>query len=369
MADTKKWVYDARSTQDLITVMTTVRNMSFDGVIIDHRVSDDFHLPKRMRLIVAIEDNAQLVDMPKGAMVLSRHEEMLQYAASQGHDTALEITVCDEASMQAAAGHKDHPWINHLYVRLKDKTNIPLELILAEYQRGQISVFKVVCNPDDAQVAFGVMESGCQGVVVQGKTLEELFFYDTLMQSSRGMRMELLPLCVTKVSHVGLGRRLCLDTTDIMTQDEGMIVGSTSQGGLLVSSETHYLPYMQLREFRVNAGAVHSYVWAPERRTAYLSDLRAGSKVLCVNTQGHTREVTIGRIKSERRPLLMIEAADEAGNPINTIVQDDWHIRLFDAQGQPVNASDIAPGTRLLGAISKKGRHVGINIDETIDEY
>ena len=60
-----------------------------------------------------------------------------------------------------------------------------------------------------------------------------------------------------------MGDRGCIDTTSIMTKDEGMIVGSTSAGGILVCSETHYLPYMELRPFRVNAGGVHSYVLSP----------------------------------------------------------------------------------------------------------
>ncbi len=40
-----------------------------------------------------------------------------------------------------------------------------------------------------------------------------------------------------------------------------MIIGSTGWGGIFVCSGTHYLPHMNLREFRVNIGAVHSYIW------------------------------------------------------------------------------------------------------------
>ena len=81
-----------------------------------------------------------------------------------------------------------------------------------------------------------------------------------------------------------------------MTAEEGMIIGSTGWGGIFVCSETHYLPHMNLREFRCNAGGVHSYVWGPSNIAVYLSELRAGSRVLAVDTQGRTRVVTVGLI-------------------------------------------------------------------------
>ena len=46
-----------------------------------------------------------------------------------------------------------------------------------------------------------------------------------------------------------------------MGQDEGMIVGSTSAGGIFVCIETHNLPYMELRSFLVNAGAYILMFW------------------------------------------------------------------------------------------------------------
>ena len=46
-----------------------------------------------------------------------------------------------------------------------------------------------------------------------------------------------------------------------------MLIGSTSQGGILACPEVFFLPYMELRPFRVNAGGVHSYVYAMNDRT------------------------------------------------------------------------------------------------------
>lgn len=72
--------------------------------------------------------------------------------------------------------------------------------------------------------------------------------------------LSLVNVTVCAVRHTGLGHRVCVDTTSVMSTEEGMIVGSTGWGGIFVCSETHYLPHMNLREFRVNAGAVHSYI-------------------------------------------------------------------------------------------------------------
>jgi 3-dehydroquinate synthase II/3-amino-4-hydroxybenzoic acid synthase len=164
-----------------------------------------------------------------------------------------------------------------------------------------------------------------------------------------------------------MGVRGCIDTTGLMTKDEGMLVGSTSNGGILVCSETHYLPYMNLRPFRVNAGAVHSYVWMPNDTAEYISDLQAGSKVLCVNTKGETRELTVGRMKLEVRPLLLIKGI-AAGQPLSVFVQDDWHIRIMGADGKPKNANKIKPGDELLAYLCEPGRHVGVKVKETIQE-
>lgn len=175
------------------------------------------------------------------------------------------------------------------------------------------------------------------------------------------------PLEITEVKHAGMGARACIDTTGLMNTAEGMLVGSTSLGGVFVCSETHYLPYMNLRPFRVNAGAVHSYIWMPNDRAEYLTDLRAGSKVLCVNTKGEARELTVGRVKIEIRPLLLIRGIAQK-QEINVIVQDDWHIRLMGADGQPKNATELKAGDCLLAYLSKPGRHVGIQVEETIIE-
>jgi 3-amino-4-hydroxybenzoic acid synthase len=118
----------------------------------------------------------------------------------------------------------------------------------------------------------------------------------------------------------------------------------------------------------VNAGAVHSYVWTPEGRTAYITDLEVGTQVLAVNTAGVARPVLVGRVKTEVRPLRLI-VAEAGGTRVNVLLQDDWHVRIFDANGEVRNCSTIEPGDKLLSHICEPGRHVGIKVEETISEW
>lgn len=62
--------------------------------------------------------------------------------------------------------------------------------------------------------------------------------------------------------------------------------------------------YINSRPFRVNAGAVHAYVQAPNGKTAYLSELRSGSDVLVADAAGRTRSAVVGRCKVEVRPMV-----------------------------------------------------------------
>ncbi|HEX9059692.1 MAG TPA: 3-dehydroquinate synthase II, partial [Clostridia bacterium] len=220
---------------------------------------------------------------------------------------------------------------------------------------------------EDAVIAFGVMEKGSDGVLLSTDSMEEIVEVDKFMKKEKTTNVKMVCAKVTEVRHIGMGERACIDTTSILKQNEGMIIGSTSSGGILVSSETHYLPYMDLRPFRVNAGAVHSYVWGADGMTPYISDLKAGSKLLGVDTDGNAREVLVGRVKIEVRPLLLINAEAD-GVAINVIVQDDWHIRIFGSSGEVRNASEIKPGDELLGYVCQSGRHVGLKIDENIIE-
>jgi 3-dehydroquinate synthase II/3-amino-4-hydroxybenzoic acid synthase len=316
-------------------------------------------------LITEIQDESNLRDIPAEEIVFSDNQKLLEIAARKGYRTCVGLVVADREALEKS-------WVtaskfDFAVVDFDLPTNIPLELIIARLQNRKVKILRKVDNLADMEVAFGVLEQGSDGVLFTGSDIEGIRKLTQYVSTGEKLPIELCPLLITQVEHIGLGARACIDTTSIMSQEEGMLVGSTSGGGILVCSETHYLPYMNLRPFRVNAGAVHSYIWMPDNKAEYVTDLTAGSKVLYVNIRGEARAISVGRIKIEVRPLLLIKG-EVGGRELNVIVQDDWHIRLMGSDGQPRNATKIQPGEQLLAHLGKPGRHVGIAVNETIIE-
>ena len=277
----------------------------------------------------------------------------------------LALTVDDSDSLDQAV--KLAPRADVLLLELTDPTNIPLELVLATTQELDVRVGKRVRTATDGATSAMTLEMGADLLLLDSSDTQEIMALDNAFAASQTEKLELVKAVVTGIAHVGMGDRVCIDTTSELRQDEGMLLGSTSSGGIFTCSETHDLPYMDIRPFRVNAGALHLYVWGPCNKTYYLSDLRAGQEILAVSTSGEARPVTIGRLKIERRPMLQVEAEID-GTPVNTFIQDDWHVRLMSADGKILPSSEIRPGDALLAYADTPGRHVGIKIDETVKE-
>jgi 3-dehydroquinate synthase II len=75
----------------------------------------------------------------------------------------------------------------------------------------------------------------------------------------------------------------------------------------------------------------------------------------------------VGRVKIERRPLLLVEATGPYG-PVNTILQNAETIRLVGLEGEAISVVKIHAGDQVLGYVEKAGRHFGHKIEETITE-
>jgi 3-dehydroquinate synthase II/3-amino-4-hydroxybenzoic acid synthase len=357
--------FDGRNLKNEEGTLSLVANLSFENLLIDFEMLNRIKPQKKMKIIVAVNCKEEIDGVAKDKVILSDKLDLLNYSKTKGFSTAYLTGVSSEEEMNSA--WKNGVEHNYLVLEFTDSTNIPLELILARTQNTSTTIIKMVRTLEDAIIAFGVMEKGSDGVLISTESMGEIVNVDKYMKKEKIINMKLVSAKVTDVRHVGMGERACIDTSNLLKQNEGMIIGSTSSGGILVSSETHYLPYMDLRPFRVNAGAIHSYVWGADDMTPYISDLKAGAKLLCVDTEGNAREVIVGRVKIEVRPLLMI-CAEAEGVAINVIVQDDWHIRIFGSKGEVRNASEIKIGDELLGYICQSGRHVGIKIDENLTE-
>ncbi|WNM34714.1 3-dehydroquinate synthase II [Streptomyces sp. Li-HN-5-11] len=245
----------------------------------------------------------------------------------------------------------------------RDPTKIPLEIVIAAAAGCDGTVVTTAADAEEARIIFGVLELGSDGVLMPARAVGDA----TALKQAAGPATGEIPLVeleVTATTHIGMGERACVDTCSYLGKDEGILVGSHSKGMVLCVSETHPLPYMPTRPFRVNAGAIHSYTVSSHGRTQYLSELTAGSKVLAVDTQGRTRVVSVGRVKIETRPLISVDAVASGGQTVNLILQDDWHVRVLGPGGAVLNSTELRPGDRILGHLPTADRHVGYPIDE-----
>lgn len=271
------------------------------------------------------------------------------------------VEVFDAASLEAACGSaRTEQWSVLLF---RDPTKIPLEIVIAAAAGSSGSLITVAADPEEAEIIFGVLELGSDGVMMAPRAVGDAARLKAAARTDTPP-LNLVELEVVSTAHVGMGERACVDTCTYFREDEGILVGSHSKGMVLCVSETHPLPYMPTRPFRVNAGAIHSYTLSQNSRTNYLSELQSGSKVLAVDTKGQTRLVTVGRVKIESRPLISIDAVSADGQQVNLILQDDWHVRVLGPGGVVLNSTELKTGDKLLGYLPTEDRHVGYPIDE-----
>jgi 3-amino-4-hydroxybenzoic acid synthase len=276
-----------------------------------------------------------------------------------GHGAVVEVT--DDPSLRlACAAAVDLPYT---LVHFADPTKIPLEIVLAAADRSSGQLVTAVADLEEAGIVLDVLERGSDGLMLTPRDAGDVFALARLL-TAQAPKLELTTLIVDAIAHHGLGDRVCVDTCTHFAEDEGILVGSYSSGFILCCSETHPLPYMPTRPFRVNAGALHSYVLGDDNRTNNISELRSGSTVLAVGADGRARRVIVGRAKLESRPLLTITAHAVDGTAVSLTVQDDWHVRVLGPGGKVRNVTELAAGDELLGYLATDQRHVGYPIGE-----
>ena len=243
---------------------------------------------------------------------------------------------------------------------------IPVENLLAQSD----SVLAEAATLDEARLAAGILERGVAGIIVSREAVADLKTIVAQCKMAQG-REELLPAVITRVESVGLGHRVCADTLSILRKGQGMLVGNSSAFTFLVHAETERNEYVAARPFRVNAGAVHAYVRLPGDKTTYLGEFKAGQEVLIVDANGETSLATLGRVKIEVRPMLLIEAQVKTEEGVKTgavILQNAETIRLTTPGGEPVSVVGLKPGDTILCRLDEAGRHFGMRISEDIRE-
>jgi len=313
--------------------------------------------------ITALEGGADAVMVPEGFSQQVKALGKIETIAPDG-----DLRPGEDVAFFTIRSGKDEAEIVQLsqsrqvVLQCTDWTIIPLENLIAK----GADVIAQAGSLEEAKTAFGILERGVSGVLIHPedpaslkKTLTELKGLEEKTELSVAEIVEVKPL--------GMGDRVCVDTCTAMNPGEGMLVGNSSNAMFLVHAESVSNPYVSPRPFRVNAGPVHAYTRVAGGKTRYLSELSAGDHVMIVDYKGGATVGIVGRLKIEKRPLMLVSAR-VGEKQISTILQNAETIRLTDPEGSPVSIVTLKPGDKVLVSIETGGRHFGMKIEETITE-
>ena len=262
--------------------------------------------------------------------------------------------------------------VDWILLRCSDWTMIPLENIISASRGTGTRIAAAVSSSDDITGAGFALEHGVDAVLIPPKI--DLLNY-SLAVSNQVASKERTPdqvqsvlqySEVTEIAAVGIGDRVCVDLIDTLELGEGLLVGSTANAMVMVHGETVPSEYVPTRPFRVNAGAVHSYCLMADQTTKYLSELVSGDKVSVINLRGTLRHSTVGRVKIEKRPFLLVKYSDGRVSGQAALQQAET-IRLVGDEGL-VSVTNINVGDRVLTRMSAGMRHIGRELDGVMNE-
>ena len=314
-------------------------------------------------LTTALEGGADGIVIPKGFSEKVKDLGRIQTISEDG-----DLKLGKDVVFFEIKGGEDEEEIvklsqtKRVILQCSDWTIIPLENLIAK----GADIIAQVKTLDEAQTAFGILEKGVGHVLFHADDVMELKKVLSWLRSE-GDKISLQTAEIVEVRPVGMGDRVCVDTCTSMGMGQGMLVGNSSSALFLIHSESISNPYVSPRPFRVNAGPVHSYTRIPGGKTRYLSEFSAGDQVLIVDFKGNTSTGIVGRLKIEKRPLMIIKAVFD-GKEIAAIVQNAETIRLTDPEGNALSVVSLVPGDKVLVAMEEGGRHFGIKIEESITE-
>ncbi|MDR0768093.1 MAG: 3-dehydroquinate synthase II [Methanosarcinales archaeon] len=255
---------------------------------------------------------------------------------------------------------------DYLIVSAGDWRIIPLENLIAALEKCDVEIIADVKDLKEAQTSLQILERGVDGVLIESDDMSEIKEITAAVKMSGNICENLIPAKIVTVRQLGMGDRVCIDTCNLMTPGEGMLIGSQSAGLFLIHSEVDESPYVASRPFRVNAGAVYSYLKVNDI-TRYLSELKAGDDVTIVDAKGQTRPGIVGRVKIEARPMMLLEAEAE-GKLLKVILQNAETVKLVKPDGKSISVTQIQVGDEVLVKSEEAGRHFGMKVTEKIIE-
>jgi len=358
-----------KKTEDFKELVQSAFNYNILDFIISEETFENFKNIQRLNIY---SDNAELAPNNLILKEKSRLEDFINQNKNVG--VFLELKTKDDEIKVIDLAKKG---LNFIIVQAKDWKVIPFENLIAQLHSIDVELIAQVNSIKEAELMFKILEIGVDGIVYTPIHSDEILSLKSLIQTS--FKLTLSKAKVQNIQEIPEASRVCVDTTSLLHPGEGLLVGSTAKGFVLVHAEVFETQFVASRPFRVNAGDVSAYILVPNEdpnesypfRTKYLSELKAGDEVLVSDINGNVRKVTIGRIKIEIRPMLLFNLEVEIESrkiSMNCILQNAETIRLVNGKGKATSVVNLKKGDEVLVHIGPGATHFGTIIKETIIE-
>ena len=248
---------------------------------------------------------------------------------------------------------------------------IPVENIIAECEGTGTKIAVIVNIAMDVNGIAFALEKGVDAIVIENevKLIQacsiaksqrlENSSSDSIQTAESLEKLNLSELTITNIESGGVGERYCIDLVCLISEGEGMLIGSSSSSLSLVHGEVIDSDFVPARPFRVNAGPPHSYILMADGKTKYLSELISGDNVMLVSENGSMRSATIGRLKIEKRPFLRIYWENDYQISNSIFLQQAETVRILSRVGVVKSVTDLKIGDTILCHESKHSRHIG----------
>ena len=255
------------------------------------------------------------------------------------------------------------PWI---LVRCSDWTMIPLENLIACSRGTQTRIAAAIDKEIEISGAAFALGGGVDAILIPASLLNKAikFLEDRWTKEDPPENVAIDPgeARIISLESAGVGERVCIDLTRRITEGQGAATGSISGKLCLIHGETISSEYVPNRPFRINAGAIHSYILMADGRTRYMSELETGDEIAILSSLGNIETAVVGRLKIEMRPLLVVrfEISGEKGQ---AVVQQAETVRFVSPTGIAVSVTEAKAGDKITVFTDYRVRHMGIPLD------
>ena len=173
-------------------------------------------------------------------------------------------------------GHKSHEKVRNkiglvewIVLDFSNWKMIPVENIIAECEGTGTKIAVIVNLAMDVNGIAFALEKGVDAIVIENevKLIQacsiaksqrlENSSLDSMQTAESLEKLNLSELTITNIESGGVGERYCIDLVCLISEGEGMLIGSSSSSLSLVHGEVIVSEFVPARPFRVNAGPPH----------------------------------------------------------------------------------------------------------------